>query len=207
MNRMWSVFTAPCLVETVVPSISGSRSRCTPSRDTSAPTRPSRAGDLVDLVEEHDAVVLDRLDRLLHELVLVEQLVGFLADQGFVGFLHGDAARLGALPPILPKISPIEMAPICAPGMPGISNIGMPPPDGCTSISISLSFSSPARKLLAERVLGGGGWRPGRPARRRTRSSAACSARACTSLRLRSRVSAMPTSTRSRTICSTSRPT
>ena len=60
MNRMWSVFTAPCLVETVVPSISGSRSRCTPSRDTSAPTRPSRAGDLVDLVEEHDAVLLDR---------------------------------------------------------------------------------------------------------------------------------------------------
>ena len=43
MNRMWSVFTGPCLVETVVPSISGSRSRCTPSRDTSAPTRPSRA--------------------------------------------------------------------------------------------------------------------------------------------------------------------
>ena len=35
MNRMWSVFTAPCLVETVVPSISGSRSRCTPSRETS----------------------------------------------------------------------------------------------------------------------------------------------------------------------------
>ncbi len=50
-------------------------------------------------------------------------------------------------PPILPKMSPIEIAPICAPGMPGISNIGMPP-DDCVSISISLSLSSPARSFL-----------------------------------------------------------
>ena len=49
------------------------------------------AGDLVDLVEEHDAVVLDRVDRLLHELVAVEQLVGFLVDQDVVrGFEHGE---------------------------------------------------------------------------------------------------------------------
>ena len=34
MNKMWSVFTIPCLVVTVQPSISGNRSRCTPSRDT-----------------------------------------------------------------------------------------------------------------------------------------------------------------------------
>ena len=40
------------------------------------------------------------------------------------------------------------MAPICAPGMPGISNIGMPPPPACTSISISLSSSSPVRSFL-----------------------------------------------------------
>mmetsp|Transcript_12716 Transcript_12716/g.38334 ORF Transcript_12716/g.38334 Transcript_12716/m.38334 type:complete len:300 (-) Transcript_12716:1166-2065(-) len=31
MNRMWSVFTLPYLVETVLPSMMGSRSRCTPS--------------------------------------------------------------------------------------------------------------------------------------------------------------------------------
>ena len=37
MKRMWSVFTGPCLVATVVPSISGRRSRCTPSRLTSPP--------------------------------------------------------------------------------------------------------------------------------------------------------------------------
>ena len=87
MNRMWSVFTGPCLVLTVVPSISGSRSRCTPSRDTSAPMRPSRRGDLVDLVEEDDAVLLDRLDRFLHQLLVVEQLVGFLVDQDVVRIL------------------------------------------------------------------------------------------------------------------------
>ena len=44
-------------------------------------------------------------------------------------------------------MSPIEIAPICAPGMPGISNSGIPP-DDCTSISISLSLSSPARSFL-----------------------------------------------------------
>ena len=51
-------------------------------------------------------------------------------------------------PPSLPKISPIEIAPICAPGMPGMSNSGMPPPAACTSISISLSSSSPERSFL-----------------------------------------------------------
>ena len=40
MNSTWSVFTGPYLVLTVVPSISGSRSRCTPSRDTSPPRKP-----------------------------------------------------------------------------------------------------------------------------------------------------------------------
>jgi len=35
---------------------------------------------------------------------------------------------LGAAPPSLPKMSPIDTAPSCAPGMPGMSNSGMPPP-------------------------------------------------------------------------------
>ena len=41
MNRMWSVFTGPYLVVTVVPSTMGSRSRCTPSRDTSGAPEPA----------------------------------------------------------------------------------------------------------------------------------------------------------------------
>mmetsp|Transcript_43986 Transcript_43986/g.84027 ORF Transcript_43986/g.84027 Transcript_43986/m.84027 type:complete len:320 (-) Transcript_43986:327-1286(-) len=40
-NRMWSVFTLPYLVETSDPSMMGSRSRCTPSEDASAPWRVS----------------------------------------------------------------------------------------------------------------------------------------------------------------------
>ena len=81
MNRMWSVFTGPYLVATVVPSTSGSRSRCTPSRDDAGAHAAFARGDLVDLVEEDDAVVLDRFERLAHDLVLVEQLVGLVVDQ------------------------------------------------------------------------------------------------------------------------------
>ncbi len=39
------------------------------------------AGDLVDLVEEDDAVLLDVVERLGLELVVVDQLAGFLVDQ------------------------------------------------------------------------------------------------------------------------------
>jgi hypothetical protein len=45
------------------------------ARDVGAPCRLAGA-DLVDLVEEDDAVVLDLADRLLHDSVLVDQLVG-----------------------------------------------------------------------------------------------------------------------------------
>src|SRR6516162_9982157 len=109
-------------------------------------------------------------------------------------------------PPSLPKISPIEIAPICAPGMPGISNSGMPPPVACTSISISLSLSSPARSRLRKASLVEAlAFSP--TSALTTRSSAASCARARTSLRFRSRVCVIATSTRSRIICSTSRPT
>ncbi len=85
-------------------------------------------------------------------------------------------------PPSLPKMSPIEIAPICAPGMPGISNSGMPPPDDCTSISISLSLSSPARSFLRKASLVVAlAFSP--TSASTTRSSAASWARACTSLR------------------------
>ena len=88
---MWSVFTGPYLVETVVPSISGSRSRCTPSR--LGPRAVAFAvRDLVDLVDEDDAVVLDEVDRLAGQLVLVEQLVGFLGEQRRVRVLDLDLA-------------------------------------------------------------------------------------------------------------------
>ncbi len=42
IKRTWSVLTCPYLVATVVPSIRGNRSLCTPSRLTSPPERSAR---------------------------------------------------------------------------------------------------------------------------------------------------------------------
>ena len=145
--------------------------------------------NLVELVEEDDAVLLHRLDRFQHQLVLIEQFVGFLVEQDFVQFRDRDAAASSGAPPSLPKMSPIEIAPICAPGMPGMSIIGMPPPPDCTSISISLSFSSPARNLRRKDSLVAG-LAAAPTSASTTRSSAACCARVFTSLRFLSLASA-----------------
>ena len=67
------------------------------ARDVGAAGLRTR-GDLVDLVEEDDAVLLDVLDGLLFQLVFVDQLGRFLLDQQLQGFLDLDLARLLALP-------------------------------------------------------------------------------------------------------------
>ena len=201
MNSTWSVFTGPCLVEIVVPSISGSRSRCTPSRETSPPMRPpSRArADLVDLVEEHDAVVLDRMDRLADDRRRRRSACRS-PRRSERRRLSATVTRRGLVrwPNALPSMSPMLIAPIEAPGAPGISNIGKPAPGmSATWISISLSLSSPVRRRLRKisRVAGD---EPGPTSASSTRSSAFFSARARTSLRFASFTSAIATSTRSR---------
>ncbi len=93
MNSTWSVRTMPYFVLTVQPSTSGSRSRCTPSRDTSAPMRLLAPRDLVDLVDEHDAVLLGVAHRLRLELVLVDELAGFFVGQQLERVLHLQLAR------------------------------------------------------------------------------------------------------------------
>ena len=55
--------------------------------------------DLVDLVEEDDAVALDLGDRVAHDRVLIEQLVGLGGDQRLVRLGDGHALGLGALAP------------------------------------------------------------------------------------------------------------
>ena len=143
---MWSVLTAPCLVETVVPSISGSRSRCTPSRETSPPLRPSRT----QILSISSRNTMPLFSTALIASCTSWSLSSSLSDSSLTRISCESSTvrrRVLVRPPILPKISPIEIAPICAPGMPGISNIGMPP-DDCVSISISLSLSSPARSFL-----------------------------------------------------------
>src|SRR5436305_12378425 len=57
---------------------------------------PLAAGDLVDLVEKNDAVLLDRMNGFRYELVVVEQLVGFLVEQNVMGFRNRDATRFGS---------------------------------------------------------------------------------------------------------------
>ena len=176
MNRMWSVFTAPCLVETVVPSISGSRSRCTPSRETSRADAAFAAGDLVDLVEEDDAVLLDRLDGVLHQMFLIEQLVGLLGDEDLVRLLHGDASRLGAAAAELAEdVADVDGTHLRA-GHSGNFEHRHAAAAGRTSISISLSFSSPARSFLRNVSLVEA-LAFGPTSASTTRISAACSAR------------------------------
>ena len=93
-----------------------------------------------------------------------------------------------APPNALPSISPRLTMPICAPGMPGISKVGMPPPVSCTWISISRSSSSPLAQHLAELGAGVGPRRSARPARRARAPRRRSRPWPSTSLRSRSRV-------------------
>src|SRR6185437_1680143 len=70
--------------------------------------------DLVDLVQEHDAVVLDRVDRFLRQLLTVEQLVGFLVDQDLVRALDRQPPRLGAAAELAEDIADGDRAHLCA---------------------------------------------------------------------------------------------
>ena len=89
---------------------------------------------------------------------------------------------------------------------PGMSKVGNWAPASATWISISLSLSSLLRsRLRNDSRVAGEALVPTRASS--TRSSAFFSACALTSLRRVSRVRLMPTSTRSRTMESTSRPT
>ena len=150
-------------------------------------------------------------DGFLDHLFLVEQLVAFLGQQDVRSFLRrSSCADLVRPPKALPSMSPKLTMPICAPGMPGMSKVGHAASAAAvsaTSSSISLSLRLPSRSILRNfwRVSARGVVRPpGRPApapRRPVRPWR------CTCLRRRSRIMVMAVSTRSRTICSTSRPT
>ena len=107
-------------------------------------------------------------------------------------------------PKALPSISPMLTTPTLPPGHVELRHAAGEV--SLTSISISLSSSSPSRRRLRNdsRVVG---LAAGPTSAVSTRSSAASSALAETSFRRRSRTRPMPTSTRSRMIESTSRPT
>src|SRR3546814_20463875 len=65
------------------------------ARDVGA-AAPGARGDLVDLVQEDDAVLLDSGDRGADYRLLVEQLVALLGAQHLIGLRDGPAALLDA---------------------------------------------------------------------------------------------------------------
>ena len=64
------------------------------ARDASVAAAPVPGTDLVDLVEEHDAVVLDFVDGEPGDLFGVEELLALLREQRRVRLLDGGAPRL-----------------------------------------------------------------------------------------------------------------
>ncbi len=191
--------------------LSGNRSRCTPSRDTSPPTRQSHARVILSISSRKTmAVVLDRVwGSPPAQAAPVEQLVGFLGNQdNIVRLLHGHPARSWCgPPPILPKMSPMLMGThLRARACREFSK------SACRRPTPQLDSRFPCRSTRRPGASGGTPlsskrWRSVRPAHRpraprrpARRGPGRPSASAPASARCRPPA-------RSRTICSTSRPT
>ena len=213
----------PYLVETVVPSTSGSRSRCTPWRETSAPWTSLAAGDLVDLVEEHDAVLLDVGERTRAQVLVVHQARGFLVGEHLHGFadLHLAQPAPAAAEVLEHALDLLGQFLHAGRGEDLHVRLGRRHLDFDVRV-VEFAFAQLLSELLARRrFLVAGGFDADRASAARTaaalradgsstsstRSSAASSARRRTFRIAASRVSLMVISTRSRTMVSTSRPT
>ena len=207
MNRMKSVFTGPYLVVTVVPSISGSRSRCTPSRETSPPRKPPS-------LRAHTLSISSRNTMPFCSACATASLVTCSVSSSCSDSSLVSAARASATlmrrdfwgRPIIPFIISPRLI-IWPGGMPGMSRLPTGElPVSATCTSTSLSSSSPARSM--RRNLARVSPPAPSPTSAVTSLSSACnSALACTPLREDSFSMVMLTSTRSRTMLSTSRPT
>ncbi|MNF83703.1 hypothetical protein D3C84_660310 [compost metagenome] len=184
MNRMWSVLTMPSLVLTVQPSISGSRSRCTPSRDTSAPpTLPRLAILSISSMNTMPCCSTASRARALSSSSLTRRAASSSRT------IFSASATLSLRLFFLPLLSPENR--FCSwlviSSMPGGVMISTPAGVSATSMSISLSSSWPSRRRLRNswRVLessraGGSSPKPlraGGSRASRMRSSAASSAR------------------------------
>jgi hypothetical protein len=165
--------------------------------------RPLAGRDLVDLVQEDDALVLGQFQGLLVRLSWSSSLSPSSAISGVVASRTVSLTVLVRPPPILPSISDRFSRPTLPP--PGMSSpwIG----DAVSASDLDLlvvQFAGP--QLLAEAVARR---RPGAGPDQGVQDPVlgGPSARARTSPRRRSRTMAMALSTRSRMIWSTSRPT
>ena len=206
---MWSVLTMPCLVLTVEPSIRGSRSRCTPSRDTSAPAPSERLA------------TLSSSSIKTMPFCSASARAFCLSSSSFTSFAASSShsASKAALTDILRVLlccwdilENILCSWLVISSMPGGAMISMLGRLVLSSTSTSLSARSPSRNFLRSscRVLeeeSKAASRAGGNRISRIRSSAASSARKRTRVISCSRYILIATSTRSRTIDSTSRPT
>ena len=208
----------PYLVLTVVPSTSGSRSRCTPARETSAPPTSEREA-ILSISSRNTmpfcstlAIAFCFISSSLISLPASSSTSSFIASLIFIlrGFLRA--------PPM-----PENMDLICSviSSMPGGAMISICGPASATSISTSRSSSAPSRRRLRKvwRVLSPSFGSPAAGATLKPksrdggtrmsmmRSSAASSARWRTLRISLARVCLMPMSIRSRMMVSTSRPT
>ena len=207
MNRIWSVRTGPWRVLTVVPSIKGSRSRCTPSRLTSPPRTP-------DSLLRAILSTSSRKTMPLFSAFSTAARVSASLSSSLSASSRASASRAAATvilrafwrpPNILPNIS--CMFCIWPGGMPGMSIMPIGAPIGsltCTSISRDSIWPSRSMRRNFSRV---SPLAPSPTSAVTSRSSAASSALACTPLRAVSRAWTIAASTRSRTMDSTSRPT
>mmetsp|Transcript_53289 Transcript_53289/g.125095 ORF Transcript_53289/g.125095 Transcript_53289/m.125095 type:complete len:346 (-) Transcript_53289:2169-3206(-) len=208
MKRMWSVFTRPYLVDTVVPSTSGSRSRCTPWRDTSAP--PCSWRDATLSISSMKTMPIswaccnaaERISSSLTSLAASSSTSSFIASPIL-------SLRVFFWPaPIWPNrplsCSAMSSMPGWLPKGVSTSRLGL---GASRSSSMSLSSSWPSRSFLRKfwRVALSGS-EPG-SSTSRMRSSAASSARVRQRRIAPSRSCLTATSTRSRMMESTSLPT
>jgi hypothetical protein len=81
MNRMWSVLTGPCLVGDGRALDEGQEVALHALAAHVGAARLGPGADLVDLVEEDDAVLLHGLERGARDRLVVEELVGLLVQE------------------------------------------------------------------------------------------------------------------------------
>ncbi len=217
MNRMWSVLTMPYLVDTVEPSTSGSRSRCTPSRDTSAPCVPDWRATL----SISSMNTMPCCSTASSAWVFSSSSSSIFAASSSVSIRNASLIfSLRVLRRLPPRFWNMLCSWLVISSMPGGAMISTPTGIAWISISISLSSSLPSRSILrnfcrvslSAGVASDSAVKPtprdgGGSSASSTRSSAASSARWRTLAIASSRVILMDTSIRSRTMLSTSRPT
>src|SRR6185312_1500288 len=216
MKSTWSVLTGPYLVATVDPSTSGSKSRCTPSRDTSAPIVSWRRVTL-SISSMKTMPFCSALARAL--TLSSSSLMSFEASSSTSSFCASRTLTLRLRVRLPPRFWNIDCSCCCISSMPGGAMISTPMGMARISISTSRSSSSPARSMRRNfcRVSASRGCTGSsveKPIIRgfgssasSTRSSAASAARSRTFCISCSRVIFTATSASSLTMESTSRPT